>query len=369
MPDPRVTRLANVLVNYSIRVKPGQQVAIAGQSVAAPLIEAVYEHIIVAGGHPTLVVSLPGLEEIFYRCASDEQLAYVSPIQRMLVEDYDARIVLTGSANTRELSRIEPSRQVVRRQALAPLQERSMARSAAGELQWVVAPFPTHANAQDADMSLRDYEDFVYGACHVDDPAKDPIAHWRQVHDEQERLVNWLKPHDQVVVRGPNADLSLSIKGRTFINADGVHNMPDGEIFTGPVEESVNGWVNFTYPVVGYGREVDGVRLEFEQGKVVAASAKKNEDFLLSTLDTDPGARYLGEFAIGTNFGISRFTRSILFDEKIGGSIHMALGAGYPETGSRNKSGLHWDMICDMRDGGEIWVDGELFYHNGEFKV
>jgi aminopeptidase len=197
----------------------------------------------------------------------------------------------------------------------------------------------------------------------------DPVAYWRGVQAEQARLVDWLKGRERVTVRGPNVDLTLSIKDRTFLNADGQRNMPDGEIFTGPVEDSVSGWVKFTYPAVAYGREVEGVEITFEQGKVLKATARKNEDFLLKTLAMDPGAGYLGEFAIGTNFGIQRFTRSILFDEKIGGTIHMAFGAGYPETGSQNKSALHWDMICDMRADSEIRVDGDLLYQNGQFQV
>jgi aminopeptidase len=172
-----------------------------------------------------------------------------------------------------------------------------------------------------------------------------------------------------VVVRGKNSDLKLSVEGRTFINCAGDKNMPDGEIFTGPVEDSINGWVRFTYPAIYRGQEVDGVELEFKDGKVVNAKANKNEAYLMAMLNMDEGARYLGEFAIGTNYGIKRFTKSILFDEKIGGSMHMAVGAGYPETGSHNKSALHWDFICDMRDDSEILVDGELFYKNGEFKV
>ena len=217
-------------------------------------------------------------------------------------------------------------------------------------------------------MSRREWEDFVYGACHVDGTG-DPVAQWRQVHAEQQRLVDWLKGHERVEVRGPNADLRLSIKDRAFINADGQKNLPDGEIFTSPIEDSAEGWVRFTYPVVVAGREIEGVELHFEAGKAVRATATKGEDYLLSSLDTDEGARYLGEFAIGTNFGIQQFTKQILFDEKIGGSIHMALGRGFAEVGGRNVSALHWDMICDMRDGGEVWVDGELFYQNGAFKV
>jgi len=255
----------------------------------------------------------------------------------------------------------------MRQMAFKELMEIFMQRSAAGKLRWNGTLFPTNAFAQEADMSLAEYEDFVYSACHAD--KDDPVAEWLKVSREQQHLVDWLKGKDKVRVQGPNVDLSLSIAGRTFINSDGKRNMPSGEIFTGPVEDSANGWVRFTYPVIVAGREISGIEITFENGKAVQATAEKNEEFLLSALDSDEGARFLGEFAVGTNYGIDRFTKNILYDEKIGGTFHMALGAGYPETGSKNKSALHWDMICDMRDGGQIWVDGELFYENGHFKV
>lgn len=368
MPDPRVQQLAQVLVDYSVDVQPGQRVLISGTSLAAPLVEAVYARVLARGGHPLPLLSLPGLDPLYLSQANDAQLDFVSPILNLAYREFEALIAVGGAGNTRELSAIAPERQARRRLAQSAMQARLFERTAAGEFKWVGTQYPTAAVAQDAEMSLTDYEDFVYGACHVTG-GDDPVAHWRQVHAEQQRLIDWLRPRRQVVVRGPNVDLSLSIAGRTFVNADGQRNMPDGEIFTGPVEDSVNGWVKFTYPVVAFGREIEGIELKFEQGKVVAASAKKNEAFLLNALDTDPGARYLGEFAIGTNFGIPRFTRSILFDEKIGGTIHMAVGAGFPDTGSQNRSALHWDMICDMRQGGEIWADGDLFYQNGAFTV
>jgi aminopeptidase len=185
----------------------------------------------------------------------------------------------------------------------------------------------------------------------------------------QQSKVEWLKGKQQITLQGPNIDLSLSIDGRKFINCDGMYNMPDGEIFTGPVEDSVNGWVRFSYPSIVGGRSVSGIELKFEQGKVVEGRAEQNDDLLQAQLNTDAGARYLGEFAIGTNFGINRFTGSILFDEKIGGTIHMAIGMGYPESGSKNTSAVHWDMICDMRQESEIRVDGDLFYQNGQFVV
>jgi len=367
MADPRVEKLAAVLVQYSTHIEPGDLVMIQGMPEAAPLLLAVYEEVLRAGGHPHLLVGLPGAEEAFYRLASDEQLEFVSPLHRLVVEQFDATISIRSDYNTRELSEVDPSRQRRRGRAMMPIMKTYMQRGATGELKWVGTQYPAVAYAQEADMSLREYEDFVYGACFCDQD--DPIARWQEIHQMQQRLVDWLKGKREVRVVGPNADLTLSIEGRVFINSDGHNNMPSGEIFTGPVEDSAEGWVRFTYPAIAGGREVEGIELQFEKGRVVKATAKKNEEYLLEMLETDPGARYLGEFAIGTNNGIQRFTKNILFDEKIGGSFHLAVGAGYPETGSKNESAIHWDMICDMRDGGEIYVDGELFYRSGEFLI
>jgi aminopeptidase len=216
-------------------------------------------------------------------------------------------------------------------------------------------------------MSLSEFEDFCYGAALVHEP--DPIAAWRNISKEQQKLIDWLSDKHQVRLVGPDTDLTLSIKGRSWVNCDGHENFPDGEIFTGPLEDSVNGHVRFTYPACTDGREVEDVRLWFENGKVVKATAAKNEQFLLTMLDTDEGSRTLGEFAFGTNKGVQRFTKNILFDEKIGGTVHMAVGAGFPETGSQNRSAIHWDMICDLRQGGEVWVDGEIFAKDGKFTI
>jgi aminopeptidase len=242
-------------------------------------------------------------------------------------------------------------------------------RGADKSLRWVSTLYPTNAYAMEAGMGMGEYEEFVYRAMHADDGTLDPIAHWQGVKTEQRRIIDRIQGHDRVELRGPNVDLSLSIKGRTFINACGEHNLPDGEIYTGPVEASANGWVRYTFPAMYQGRIVDGIQLKFEDGKVVQASATENEEFLLKMLETDAGAPYIGEFAIGTNFEIDRFTKSILFDEKIGGTFHMALGAGYPETGSQNRSDIHWDMICDLRQDSEILVDGEVVYRDGEFVI
>lgn len=367
MADIRIERLATLLVNYCTSIKPGDWVLVAGHLSALPLIEEVVKRVAIAGGNPTIDLQTESIDEAMLRHASEEQLGWVTPYAQMMAENVDARIVVRGAYNTRSYTNVDPKRIRLYQQAQRKFQSTYMQRSAEGNHRWVGTLFPCAAYAQEADMSLGEYEDFVYGATYADQP--DPVACWQKIHDIQARLIDWLAGKSEVVVRGPNVDLQLSIQGRTWINSDGKRNMPSGEIFTGPVEDSVNGWVRFTYPAIRDGLEVEGVEFKFEEGKVVEARAEKNEKYLLSQLDSDGGARYLGEFAIGTNYQIQRFTKSILYDEKIGGTMHMAVGAGYPETGSHNRSAIHWDFICDMRNDSEILVDGELFYKNGQFQV
>ncbi|OGO03811.1 MAG: peptidase M29 [Chloroflexi bacterium RBG_13_54_8] len=365
--DPRIEKLADVLVHYSVKVLPGDRVLIQGDTLAELLLKAVYTRVLQAGGHPYTELSLPGMDELLFRYASDEQLRYVPEPVKLTMERYDVHIAIEGSENTRALSSVDPAKMVLRRQARAELMRTFLRRSASGELRWTLTLFPTNAHAQDAEMSLSEYEDFLYGACLPNED--DPVAYWQRFSLQQQKIVDWLKGKETVHVIGPETDVHLSIAGRVFVNCDGRFNMPDGEVYTGPVEDSVEGHVYFSYPAICGGREVTGVRLWFERGRVVQARAEKNESFLLQTLDTDEGAHRVGEFAIGTNEGINRFTRQILLDEKINGSFHLALGAGYPETGSRNESAVHWDMICDLRRGGEIWVDNELLYKQGQFVV
>ncbi len=369
MTDPRLSNLARTLVNYSVAVKPADWVLISSTITALPLAKEVLKYVLRAGGNPT--ISLDTREDDFGRIflseSSDAQLDWVSPTDKMLYDHADVLISLLGQENTRAMTGLDPQKQRRRMVARRELMHAYMQRTAEGKLRWTLTQFPCQAYAQDADMSLGDYENFVYSATYSDQP--DPVQAWQKIRSDQQRLVDWLQGKKQVVVRGPNTDLKLSVAGRKFINCAGDKNMPDGEIFTGPVEDSANGWVRFTYPAIHRGTEVEGVELEFKDGKVVKASAQKNEAYLLAMLDTDPGARFLGEFAIGTNYAIQRFTKSILYDEKIGGSFHMAVGAGYPETGSVNQSTIHWDFICDMRDNSEILVDGELLYRNGQFVI
>lgn len=367
MIDPRTVKLAQLLVDYSVAVRPGDWVLVRGNAAARPLIEETVRYVLRAGGRPNVQITTDMLDEIILRESSEDQLDWLSPTESLLFEKTDCLISIRAAENTRALSGVDPEKQRRQQNARKGIMQSFMERSAQGSMRWVSTLYPCPAYAQEADMSMGDYADFVYRATFVDQP--DPVTCWAEVHQTQQRLVDWLKGKQRVTVKGTHVDLSLSIKGRTFINSDGHHNMPSGEIFTGPVEDSANGWVRFTYPAIQGGREVEGVELEFKQGKVVRASAEKNQDYLVSLLDSDPGARFLGEFAIGTNYGIDRFTKSILFDEKIGGTFHLAVGAGYPETGSLNRSSLHWDFICDLRVDSEIRVDGELFYQNGQFTL
>jgi aminopeptidase len=367
MPDPRIIKLADLLVNYSVSVQKDEWVLITGNMVAEPLISQVLRAVLEAGGHPTVIMNSDNIEEYSLRYARDDQIKWIAPIITTVYEEADVLISLRAQNNTHHMAGIDPQRLQLQAQSNQGLMKTYLTRAAEGDLKWTLTQYPCSAFAQDADMSLTDYQDFIHGATYTD--KDDPIAEWERIHNEQEKVVDWFVDKKMVTVKSPNADLTLSIEGRTFKNSDGKTNMPGGEIFTGPVEDSANGWVNFTYPAIKKGKEVTGVKLEFKNGKVVTASAEKNEDFLLSELDTDEGSRYLGEFAIGTNYGIQKITKSILYDEKIGGSFHLALGAGYPETGSKNESAIHWDMICDIREDSEITVDGELLYKNGEFQI
>ncbi|MGQ0572306.1 MAG: aminopeptidase [Armatimonadota bacterium] len=367
MTDPRLARLAQVLIHYSLAVRPGQLMRIGGSALAAPLITEAYREAVAAGAHVSVDVSVDGLMEAFYKHANDEQLRFVSPLAQYEVEKIDAHLGIWAHYNTRELTGVDPKRQAARREATRQLNARFLERASKGELRWCGTQFPTHADAQDAEMSLSEYEDFVFGAGLLDHP--DPVASWEKVKKEQARISRLLESKDELRLVGPNIDLTLRAGGRRWINAAGEYNFPDGEVFTGPVESATTGRVRFSFPALYSGREVDGITLTFAGGRVVEATAEKGEEFLRAMLDLDAGARVLGEFAFGLNYGITKFTKNILFDEKIGGTVHMALGAAYPETGGTNTSGLHWDMVCDLRTETEVRADGEALYRNGKFLV
>jgi aminopeptidase len=365
--DVRIERLADVLVNYSTEVQPGEWVGILGNVGALPILRAIFEKVVAAGGNPAVMLSDDYMDRVFLREANDDQMSWLDPSQTLYYENADVYIRARAPENTRSMTNISPERTRQQQKALRPWLDTRMRRAADGKMKWVGALYPSEGLAQEAGMSLEEYTDFVFQATFAD--RDDPVAEWRKLGAMQQQKIDWLAGKKHIKLQGPNIDLELSIDGRVFINACGLRNMPDGEIFTGPVEDSVRGWVRFSYPSIVAGRAVEGIELKFENGKVVQESAAKNENLLVAQLDSDEGSRYLGEFAIGTNFGINQFTGSILYDEKIGGTVHMAIGAGYPDTGSLNKSSVHWDMICDMRQDSEIHVDGELFYQNGAFVV
>ncbi|MCH7813652.1 MAG: aminopeptidase [Planctomycetes bacterium] len=369
MHDSRLDKLARVLVSYSTEVKKGDVVQIRGNSVAEPLIVAILKEVVKAGGQPLIRMMPNEAEEILCRLGSEAQLVYVSPLTRREFSGIDVSIGMWADANTRALSSIDPGIQQLRAKAKKPILATFLKRAALkgpGRLRWVGTQYPCQASAQDAEMSLSQYADFVFraGLLHLPNPA----AAWKKVHTAQQRLVDRLNRARELRFVAPGGtDLRVAVKGRKWINCCGKENFPDGEVFTGPIEDATEGTVRYTFPAVYAGREVQDVVLTFKAGKVVDARAGKGEDFLFKMMDQDRGGRILGEIAIGTNYSIKRFTRNTLFDEKIGGTFHAALGAAYPETGGTNKSGLHWDMVCDLRKGGRIEVDGEAIMKNGRF--
>ena len=366
MADPRLQKLAKVLVHYSLKLKPGDRLLINSMDIAAPLIREVFREAVRAGAHIDTDITIDGMGEILLREGSDEQLNYISEMEKLGNEYYSAYLTIWAQRNSRELSGVDPARMALRRSAHAATLKRALERIASGDARWCGTLFPTHSSAQDAGMSLGDYEDFVYNTGLLD--RDDPIAAWQQVHKEQQRVVEFLEQHDEIHIVAPGTDLTYRVGGRKWINCAGTENFPDGEVFSGPIENSVNGSILFSYPTIYNGNEVAEVRLTFRDGKVVESSASRGEDFLNATLDTDEGARYVGEVAFGLNYTISRYSKDTLFDEKIGGTMHMALGASLPESGGVNESALHWDMVSDLREG-RVYADGKLCYEHGKFII
>ncbi|NOZ00144.1 MAG: aminopeptidase [Chloroflexi bacterium] len=364
MPDPRVTRLAKVLIHYSLELKAGQELFLWTSPLADELNLAVLEEAIKVGAHVDVSNEIPGAKELFFKYASDAQLDYYSPTAKMRVETFDALLRIDAKHNTRSLSGVDPERMArYRSNSYSQFMKTYMERTAKKELNWVITVFPTTAMAQEADMSLPDYREFVYGAGMLNED--DPVAVWREEGKKQQKLIDWLNGRKQAVLKGENVDMTMSVEGRIFVPASGQNNFPDGEIYTSPIEDSANGWIRFRYPAIYDGQEIHDIELWFEDGKVVKEKAGKNQELLTALLDTDAGSRFLGEWGIGTNYGIQRFTKNLLFDEKIGGTIHLAVGAAILEAGGKNESGLHWDMICDMHDA-EVTLDGDLFYKDGK---
>jgi aminopeptidase len=372
MQDPRVAKLASILVRYSTAVEKGDEVVMLCSPRAEALCTEVYREVLRAGAHPWVRMAPSECGEIFLKNAKADQLAHVSPFDKHAMKTANVYMNLGAPDNTKAMSGVDPRRQAAASQARRPIFDVFMKRAALPHddpkrLRWTGTIFPNQASAQDAEMSLREYEEFVFGACKLGHD--NPVASWKKLGKSQQRLADFLQKGKEMHIRAPNGtDIRFGIEGRTWINCDGKENFPDGEVFTGPIEDATEGTVCYSFPAVHGGREVNDIRLVFSAGKVVECSASHNEEFLIGMLDQDKGARVLGELALGSNYDIKRYTKNTLFDEKIGGTFHAAVGAAYPESGGTNKSGLHWDMVCDLRKGGTVEVDGKLVSKNGRFQ-
>ena len=364
--DPRIVKMAQVLVGYSLGVQKGWTVTITATPAALPLVQAAYHEVILAGAHPYVLLEAPGVREALLEYGNEEQLTQLDPYQMLMVDRSDAILRIKSEENTRSANNVDPARQGLLQKGTQPIGAAFMQRILDNRPHCLTL-YPTQAYAQDAEMSLSEWEDFVFRACLLDGE-EDSVARWKEVSREQQRVVDWLDGKKVVQVQAPGTDLRMSIDGRNFVNSDGKRNFPSGEVFTSPVEESVEGSIYFSYPASYNGRSVQGVRLTFEKGVVTQFSADAGEDYLSTMLGLDDGAKRMGEFAIGTNKGVTRVTRNVLFDEKIAGTIHCALGNGYPNAGGKNKSAIHWDMVTDMKEG-RIVVDGETLYEKGEFVI
>jgi aminopeptidase len=364
--DNILSKYAKLLIHHSLNLKKGDKLFIISTYLAEELLKEVYHEALEAGAYPELLISINGTEKIFYDFAGDEQLKYISPTIKYVYENYEAILRIMAPFNLRELENIAPAKKQTASLGRVDMFKTLLKRMAEGTLNWTCCAFPTDATAQECGMSKSEYEEFVYSACFLNED--DPIAKWRQFDKSQQRIADYLTGKETIRYVGKNIDISFSTKDRKWINAAGRNNMPDGEIFTSPVENSVNGKIRFSYPGLYLGQEIEDISLEVKDGTVIKWDAKKGKSLLDKIMEI-PGARHFGEAAIGTNTGIKKFTKNMLFDEKLAGTIHMAIGAAIPEAGGKNESAIHWDMLADMHDGGEIYADGILIYENGRFII
>jgi aminopeptidase len=357
--------LAKLLVHYSARVKKGDFVLVSCEDAALPWMSEVVKEALIAGAHVETIITSHEVSNMRLKYSSEEQLVQENLILKYALEKADVWLSAWGTSNTRSNSKVQEERLRLNSKGAESWRKVYSDRMGDGSLRWCGTQFPTFADAQEASMSLMDYEEFVYGAGLLD--AEDPIAEWEKISRDQEKWVSYLDGKKELHIISEGTDIRVNIEGRKWINCDGRENFPDGEIFTSPVEDGVNGHITFSFPGISMGKEVEGIKLTVKDGVVVEAAARKGDELLKTMIGFDEGSRRFGEVAIGTNYGIREFTKNMLFDEKIGGTIHMAIGDSMPEAGGKNKSNIHWDMLCDMRNGGKIFADGELFYENGQF--
>ena len=361
-------KYAKVLVDYSVKVQKGELTVIRTDSYQSqPLVKEIYKQVLLKGGHPVVRMGVEGLGEVYIKNATDEQLEYIDPMTEIEYEKAKNLISIGAPLNVKNMARQDSKKLAKRSGVMKHLSEKMLKRSADGDLNWVIADFPTHALAQEAKMSLDEYTDFLIKACwlHIDDP----VAKWKEIGEKQEKIAEYLNSKSKIRITGDKTDITFNVAGRKWKSCAGEYNFPDGEVYTSPVEDSASGQIYFDFPQIYRGNEAQKVLLTLENGRVIKAEAEKGEEFLNNMLDMDEGSRFVGEIAIGTNEMIQDVTGNILFDEKIGGSIHMAVGASYPDTGGKNVSGLHWDLIKNMKNDGKIFADDVLIYENGKFLI
>ena len=359
-----LSKYAKLLVNYCLEIQPGDRLYIRSTTLAEPLIREVYREALRQGANVETELDFRGKRRILLQEAEGEQLKYSPLLYEKAMDEFDAYLYIRAPFNLREDQNVDASKSKIRQEALKASNERYFARTATRDLKRNLCQFPTQANAQEAGMSLEEYQHFIFGACKLYDD--DPVQSWLNVRKNQQQFTDLLNSHENIHYKGENIDIKFSTKGRIWINSDGQTNMPSGEIYTSPVEDSVNGHIHFSYPAIYMGHEVEGVTLWVKDGYIQKWEAKRGQEFLNHIFAIE-GTRRFGEAAIGTNYDINQFTKNILFDEKIGGTVHMAVGQSYLQTGGKNKSTVHWDMIAGMQDGGEVWADGEKIYENGKF--
>jgi aminopeptidase len=364
-------KLAKLAVNYSIEVKKGDRILILGPAFATEAFQAVYAEIVKAGGHPFTYANIEGCEELIYKFGSNEQLEYVDDVVLTIFKEFNGLINIFGDYNTRKLALIDPKLKAIRQGSPKnrELMTIYMKRSASGEFPWVIIPFSCNSFAQEANMDLFSYSEFVKKALYLD--KEDPVKEWQKIDETQEKIASKLNEfkNKEVEVYGEDTELKFSFKDRRWMSYSGKYNLPDGEIATAPVEESINGKIRFTYPGIYQGQEIENIYLEFKEGKVVKSTASKGHELLQELLKIE-GANMIGEFAVGTNYGVTKFTKNMLFDEKMGGTLHMALGLGLEEVGGKNRSAIHWDILKNMRSPGSvIKVDGTIVYQEGNWTI
>ena len=363
--DALLTKYAQLLVQYCLDIQEGDRLFIRTSTLAEPLLREVYREAIRAGARTIEYdMSFQGRGRSLIQEAADWQLDQVSPFYELAMREFETYLYIRAPFNLRESQNNDPEKAKRLQAAHRPITQTYFERTGSGAMRRSLCQFPTNAAAQEAGMALEEYQDFVFKACHL--YADDPKSEWLRVREQQQKIVDLLNARQTVRYVGDGIDLTFSTKGRTWINSDGRTNMPSGEVYTSPVEDSVNGVVHFSYPAIYMGHEVEGVTLWAKDGYIERWEAKRGQAFL-DRIFAMEGTRRFGEAAIGTNYHIDRFTKNILFDEKIGGTIHLAIGQSYLQAGGRNQSSVHWDMIADMKSNGEIYADGEKIYEAGNF--